>query len=203
MKKRAYTLGRRADAKEKTRRKIIEAAVYLHEEVGPRATTVSALARRAGVQRLTVYRHFENDEELYNACSALWFDRNPPPAPSSWADAKDGRTACRAAVSAFYAYYTRTQGMWRAVYRDADEAPALAGPLNLFGGVLDETATLLSAGLKPTGKFMAETTAATLGHALAFSTWQSLDSAGHDDAAKTNLVMAWLDGAAEKRTTKS
>ena len=41
-----------------TRLRIVEAMVELHEEIGPVATTVTAIAERAGVQRLTVYRHF-------------------------------------------------------------------------------------------------------------------------------------------------
>ncbi|MBA2357350.1 MAG: TetR family transcriptional regulator, partial [Actinobacteria bacterium] len=30
----------------------------LHEEVGPARTTIAEIARRAGVQRLTVYKNF-------------------------------------------------------------------------------------------------------------------------------------------------
>ena len=67
MKKRKYTLKRRADKQQQTRERIVDAAMALHEELGPAATTISALAERAGVQRLTVYRHFENDEALFGA----------------------------------------------------------------------------------------------------------------------------------------
>src|SRR5436190_63027 len=55
---RKYELKERAERQEATRRRIVEATVALHEEVGPARTTVAEIARRAGVQRLTVYNHF-------------------------------------------------------------------------------------------------------------------------------------------------
>lgn len=59
--KRRYVLQVRGERVAETRARIIEAVVQLHGEVGPRHTTVSAIAARAGVQRLTVYRHFQDD----------------------------------------------------------------------------------------------------------------------------------------------
>jgi AcrR family transcriptional regulator len=51
---RPYRLGRRAERQAQTRQRIVEAAVDLHATVGPATTSVSAIAERAGVQRLTV-----------------------------------------------------------------------------------------------------------------------------------------------------
>ena len=56
--KRKYELRKRAERQQETRRRITEATVALHGEVGPAATQISEIARRAGVQRLTVYNHF-------------------------------------------------------------------------------------------------------------------------------------------------
>jgi AcrR family transcriptional regulator len=56
--KRKYELKARAAKQEETRRRITEATVALHEEVGPARTTVAEVARRAGVTRLTVYNNF-------------------------------------------------------------------------------------------------------------------------------------------------
>ena len=56
--KRKYELKARAEAQEATRAKIAAAAAELHGEVGVAKTTVADIARRAGVQRLTVYNHF-------------------------------------------------------------------------------------------------------------------------------------------------
>lgn len=55
---RPYTLKRRAERQDETRRRIVEAAIELHQTIGPAATTVSEIAQRAGVGRVTVYRHF-------------------------------------------------------------------------------------------------------------------------------------------------
>ncbi|MCY7302061.1 MAG: TetR/AcrR family transcriptional regulator, partial [Thermoleophilia bacterium] len=40
--------------------------------VGPAATQISEIARRAGVQRVTVYNHFPDEASLFAACSAHW-----------------------------------------------------------------------------------------------------------------------------------
>src|SRR5947208_13533789 len=77
--KRKYQLKARAERQEETRRRIVEATVALHEEVGPAKTTVAEIARRAGVQRLTVYNHFPDERELYAACSSHYLADHPPP----------------------------------------------------------------------------------------------------------------------------
>ena len=51
--------------------------MQLHETLGPRATTVSAIAERSGVQRLTVYRHFPDEAAIFQACSAHWSALTP------------------------------------------------------------------------------------------------------------------------------
>ena len=57
--------------------------------VGPRETTVSAIAERAGVERLTVYRHFPNEKGLFAACTAHYMSLHPPPDPRSWSSVHD------------------------------------------------------------------------------------------------------------------
>ena len=59
--KRSYTKGKRAEQEAKTRQRIVAAALALHGEVGPNATTVSMIADRAGVQRHTVYAHLPDE----------------------------------------------------------------------------------------------------------------------------------------------
>ena len=55
---RKYTLGRRGEAAEETRRRIVEATFALHAEQGVAATTMTQIAERAGVSVGTVYHHF-------------------------------------------------------------------------------------------------------------------------------------------------
>ena len=78
---RPYELKRRAERQEETRRRIVEAAIELHQTVGPAATTISEIADRAGVGRVTVYRHFPDELTLARACSGRYFERHPAPDP--------------------------------------------------------------------------------------------------------------------------
>src|SRR3954447_7592226 len=83
--RRKYELRERAEAQAETRQRIVDAAVALHSSVGPAATTISAIAEHAGVERLTVYRHFPDELTLLRACSGKWLADNPPPDPAAWA----------------------------------------------------------------------------------------------------------------------
>ncbi|MBA3358820.1 MAG: helix-turn-helix transcriptional regulator [Thermoleophilaceae bacterium] len=79
---RPYELKRRAELQEETRRRIVEAAIELHQTIGPAATTFTDIAARAGVGRVTVYRHFADEDELAGACSGLYFQPIQPRIPS-------------------------------------------------------------------------------------------------------------------------
>jgi AcrR family transcriptional regulator len=199
MTKRKYRLGRRAKAQDETRQKIVDATVELHEELGPRATTISAIADRAGVQRLTVYRHFPDDTALFGACSSQWFGEHPLPDPAIWRALEDWRARCRAGLAALYSYYRRNTGMLASVMRDAD-LPAMQAPMQgfvlYFGamyGDLTELAEPALAGNKDFGE--------TIRHLLSFDTWQSF-AATLSDEELVALVMIWLDGVAASVTPK-
>src|ERR671919_2710297 len=83
-KPRKYEKKRRAEQEAETRQRIVEAMVALHREVGPARTTISAIAERAGVERLTVYRHFPDERSLFEACTGHWRASHPPPDPGPW-----------------------------------------------------------------------------------------------------------------------
>jgi AcrR family transcriptional regulator len=193
MKKRAYTLKRRAESKDLTRERIVAATMALHEEVGPKETTISAIAERAGVQRLTVYRHFPDETALFHACTSHWLSLNPPPSVDEWMSVADPKKRCRAALSAFYGYYRRTQRMWTASYRDEAEVTALQQPMEQFRLYLDSICDDLLKALAPSSRARAAV-AATLKHALAFPTWASLSADGSADDAMADLVIQWLEG---------
>lgn len=191
MKKRKYTLRRRAAKQDATRARIVEAAMALHEELGPGATTVSAVAGRAGVQRLTVYRHFPDDASLFEACTSHWLSLHPPPVPAQWEGIADPDARCRAALGAFYAYYRRTGGMWRSAYRDLAQVPALAGPMvrveDHLAGVRDD----LVAAWKPAPADR-QALEATTALALRFTTWDELQGLGLDTDAMAALAARWI-----------
>jgi AcrR family transcriptional regulator len=57
------------------RKTLLDAAVALIDEVGPRAFTLREVARRAGVSHNAPYRHFASKDELLVAVAAEGFDR--------------------------------------------------------------------------------------------------------------------------------
>jgi AcrR family transcriptional regulator len=63
---------------------LIAPGPYRHQ-----AATVTEIARRAGVGRVTVYNHFPDDVALLGACSAHFVAGHPPPDPGAWATISD------------------------------------------------------------------------------------------------------------------
>lgn len=192
-KRRPYRMNERAKSQEETRQRIIEATMHLHEALGPRATTISAIAEEAGVQRLTVYRHFPDETAVFQACTAHWLSLNPPPDPQGWDAIDDPLDRLKAALTAFYGYYAGTRRMWSASFRDVADVPALQGPMKQFAGYVVEIGDGLAAHFRA-GKQPARRIAATIQHALIFPTWADLDTRGVSDADKVTLVARWIEG---------
>jgi AcrR family transcriptional regulator len=171
-----------------THRRITEAAIELHETVGPSRTTLSAVAKHAGVERRTLYRHFPTEADLFAACSTHYFAANPWPDLDGWRAVRDPEERLERALDELYAYYERTAPMYSNVLRDAelvDTARDAVAPLHAY---LDEAARVLARGRRR------KLVAGTVRHALAFSTWRSLSAngIGHRDAVRlmTALVAA-------------
>lgn len=170
---RPYRMKRRAELEEQTRRRITESTVALHEELGPARTSISAVAERAGVRRSTVYRHFPDEEALFAACSSHWLAANPPPDPSAWGAIADPAERTETALRELYAFYGQTEGMYTSLLRDEPLVPIVNRLLGDFYGYLGAIQNILMAGRGLRGR-AARRTRAAIGHALAFSTWQSL-----------------------------
>ena len=172
-KSRGYRKRRRAEAEADTRRRITEAAVALHRELGPARTTISAVAERAGVQRLTVYRHFPAEADLIGACSAHWRAAHPIPDPRPWATIRDPEARLRTALRQLYEYYGSDDAMIANVQRDAPAVPSLAAAIQDRGAYMAAVHGLLMRGWGARGRRRALLTAA-IGHAMDFHTWRSL-----------------------------
>ena len=83
----------------------VEATVELHKTIGMARTTTSAIAEKAGLERLTVYRHFPDERALYSACSVHWNTANPPPDSASWTQMAYSEKRLRTALAEVYAYH--------------------------------------------------------------------------------------------------
>ena len=191
MKKRKYTKTRRADQQDETRGKIVEATAALHESLGPAKTSIKAIAEKAGVQRLTVYRHFPNDASLFQACTSHYLGQHPPPNMADWAGIQDADERCQTALLAFYRYYRGTEKMWHVVHRDIDQVPAMQPAMEQFQAYLDMVRDDLLASWKVKPEIR-KSLALTLRHCLRFTTWASLKNENLSDKKIVELVMGWL-----------
>lgn len=173
--KRKYEMKKRAERHRETRRRIVEATVELHRTLGPANTTVSEIAKRAGVNRLTVYNHFPDMTDLLKACSRSWTERHPAPDPSPWARVGDPQQRLRTALTELYSFYARTEPMRGNVLRDAETMPELAALLE--GSVvpyLEAVRDLLAEDWE-VGDERKKHLLATIKLAIDFHTWRSLE----------------------------
>jgi AcrR family transcriptional regulator len=195
--RRPYLQRRRAERTGETRARILDAVIALHEELGPSRTTVSAIAARAGVQRLTVYRHFPDDRGRLEASTSRWLSAHPPPAPALWSEETDPAAATESALVRMFAYYRRTARMWTAVYRDLAQVPELGLSMASF----EEQLTSIGDGLVRawSGELGSPEGRALIRHALRFSTWESLAREDLDDEQMARLFVDWLTAAAAGR----
>ncbi len=175
VKKRKYDMKKRAELQRETRRRIVEATVELHRTQGPANTTISEIAERAGVNRLTIYNHFPDITDLLRACSRSWTEQHPPPDPTAWAEIRDPQERLRTALAELYGFYARTEPMRANVLRDAETMPALAALLE--GTVvpyLEAVRDLLAEGWEVRDEVRRRLLAA-LKLAIDFHTWRSLE----------------------------
>jgi AcrR family transcriptional regulator len=170
---RKYELKQRAEHVEDTRRRIVEATSRLHLERGPAATSIAEIARRAGVQRRTVYNHFPDDSALFAACSAHWGALHPPPDPAEWADLRQG-------LRELYAWYRETEQMTANVLRDAQVLPSLQRVIEPgLGAYLQAVRTALAKGLGRGRRVDAAMRLVT-----DFHSWQALAPLDDDEAVE-------------------
>ncbi|MGH2683205.1 MAG: TetR/AcrR family transcriptional regulator [Actinomycetota bacterium] len=168
-----YQLKRRAEQMEQTSRRIARATFELHGSIGPAYTTISAIAERAGVQRLTVYRHFPDELSLFRACTSYGYHAHPPPDPSPWWEIGDPDARLRRALTDLYGYYRRTAEIWTKVLRDLPLKPTLAEVNRPFFEQMARVRDRLAGGWGARGRSKALLRAA-IGHAMDFRTWRSL-----------------------------
>ena len=179
----------RAEKVDETRQQIVEAAVRLHGTIGPAATTVSALAEEAGVTRLTVYRHFPQDTDLFAACSEHWGARQTYPDVAMWEQVADPVERLRLGLTDLYRFYAGGESMLTRIRRDRAVVPA-----EIRARLDSADARYCDALLQPfraRGKRRTRITA-LIGHAVAFWTWRSLvidQGLSNEDAVNAMVAM--------------
>lgn len=144
----------------------------LHGTVGPAAATVSAIAKEAGVQRATVYRHFPDDGAIFEACTAHFAELNPQPVIEAWLEVDEPDERLRLALDELYAWYERTgQMLYLTTIRDAAKVPPRIRDQWL--AYADAARDALMRGRPQRGRARQRVSGA-IGHAISFPTWLSL-----------------------------
>jgi len=193
---RPYRMRQRQLALEATRDRIAEAAFELHREVGPAYATISAIARRAGVQRHTVYRHFPDLVELIRACTIHGMEVTNLPDPDPWRAIGNRSHRLGTALGALYAYYGANERLIGNILRDLPVMPELAAGsapyqdhlARIWGTVLEPWAEIPD----PRG----DRVRALVSTALEFGTWQALTRRGGlSDADAVETMLRAVEGA--------
>lgn len=166
---RPYELKARAERQDETRQRIVEATIALHETVGAARTTISEIARRAGVGRVTVYRHFPDEETLFAACSGHYFSQHPFPDLERWRAVAAPGDRLRAALRETYAWHRDNRPMIAMALAEARDLPIMA-PYHRFWD--DAVETLASAWRVRGGRRSRLRAAVAL--ALGFDTYRTL-----------------------------
>jgi AcrR family transcriptional regulator len=177
---RPYQLKRRAERQDETRQRIIEAAIELHQTIGPARTTISEIAERAQVGRVTVYRHFPDEATLSRACSGQYFQRHPIPDPDRWRKIADRAERLQTGLRETYAYHAATEAMISHALADARDHPVMAP----YHAHWQHAADILTAPWRLRGSRRSLLHAA-IALALSFDTWRTLTrehGLSHDQA---------------------
>ena len=126
---RSYRMKKRAEIRDQTRERILQATMQLHDEQGVAPTTFSEVAERAGVGLATVFRHFPKLGDLVRACGGhVWQEMRPPvpdAAPAVFAGLETTEARMERLVEEIDAFYERGALRLALASRDRELVPEL------------------------------------------------------------------------------
>src|SRR3989442_11176576 len=123
---RRSSLGKRAQAVEDTRRRIVDATFDLHNEKGVLNTSMQDVAERADVALRPVYHHFRTVNALVNGCAGHVITLLAPPTPAIFAGLTTLDARLRRLVRELFAMYERAALQLEVARCQENEIPALA-----------------------------------------------------------------------------
>lgn len=174
---RRYNRDRRDEAVAATRRRIVKAIVDLHAEQGAQNTSYAMIAARADVAVPTVYKHFPNLTEMFNACVGHVTAQAPPLGPEIFTGLSDAASRLDALVRAIAARYRFLTPWLRWTMYEAPLIPELAVH---HRRALEQRKQLIATALTPA--FESEPLPALVGlidALLDFRTWHALTEEHH------------------------
>ena len=119
------------------------------------------------------------------ACSGHWARENPLPDPALWSSIEDPSKRPRKALADLYGFYARNEPMLTNIFRDQAVVEHLRPAMRLFVGYLDEAVRAVAARSRPSALLRG-----AIGHALSYSTWQSLTREKRLPTGKAVSLMA-------------
>lgn len=175
VKGRSYRQTNRAEQVAETRRRLVEAALKLHATIGPARTSLSQVAREAGVSRPTLYAHFPDESALLRACTFHSLASDPPPDPQTWGEVTSARERVRRGLAELYEYFERNESLTANILKDMYTVPAMK-ELNvpILETAFAQMGDILAAGFEDRTEAARQRRRAATAVALSFGTWQVL-----------------------------
>jgi len=124
---RKYSLGKRAQSVEETRRRIVDATFELHNEKGILSTSMQDVAERADVALRTVYYHYPSINDLVQGCAYKVIALLAPPTPAIFDGLTTVEARVRRLVRELFAMYERGAHQIETARCQQNEVAALAG----------------------------------------------------------------------------
>lgn len=176
VKGRSYRQTNRAEQVAETRRRLVEAALKLHATIGPARTSLSQVAREAGVSRPTLYAHFPDESALLRACTFHSLASDPPPDPQTWGEVTSARERVRRGLAELYDYFERNESLTANILKDMYTVPAMK-ELNvpILETAFAQMGDILAAGFEDRTEAARQRRRAATAVALSFGTWQVLE----------------------------
>jgi AcrR family transcriptional regulator len=185
---RSYRQVMRAGAQRRTHERIVDAAEAYYRATAIAPANFSAIAKGAGVQRLTLYRHFPDDAALLRAVLERWRARHALPT-DRWSTIADPRQRLRVALESLYQYYAGAEPVLALLSSARDRNITVADWLDAVDRRLAAFRDQLAAGWGVTGRPQ-QWLGAMVGHALDSSTWRSLVKQGGLSSSDAARLMA-------------
>jgi AcrR family transcriptional regulator len=191
---RSYTMRRRAEARDQTRERILQATMELHDRQGVAPTTFADIAERAGVGAATVSRHFPTLGELVGACGVHVWQEMRPPVPEAAAAVFEGSKTTRERLERLAAevdgFYARGAHRLALASRDRELVPELDG---FLGAVETGIEALVNEALKESGE--TERTRRVVLAMMTFPVWSAFDRLGLPFGEERELRVGLLECA--------
>ncbi len=196
---RKYEIGKRTEAVEETRRRIIDATFELHNEKGVLATSIQDVAERADVALRTVYNHYPTIDNLVAGCTEKVIALLSPPTPAIFNGLTTLDERVKRLVRELFAMYERGSAMIEVARCEQSEVAGLADYVASEAAMREELVREALRPFKPHGRTVREATAIT-----DFYVWKAFSQQGVttrravDVVYRSLLALADTDAVGEK-----